>query len=107
MADHTRSSPISSVQDLYDTSKSVAGHEEWLSLKASVETQFGRNFSKKVSKSVAEASCRKLLGVSTASEVWDSDGFSGTWSPSVETDVNDYIAKLGGSKKFGAHVKRI
>ena len=87
MANRTRSSPISSVQDVYDTSKSVAGQEDWLSLKASMDSQFGENFSKRVSKSDAEATCRKLLGVSTASEVRNSDGFKGTWTPSVETDV--------------------
>ena len=80
---------------------SVAGQEEWLSLKDSMDSQFGKNFSKRVSKSDAEATCRKLLGVSTASEVRNSDGFTGTWTPSVETDVNNYIAKLGSTKKFG------
>ena len=37
--------------------------------------------------------------------MWDSDGLSGTWTPSVETDVNNNIAKLGSTKKFGAHLK--
>ena len=86
---------------------SVAGPQEWQSLKASVESQFGKNFQKKLTKSAAEASCRKLLGVSTDSEVRNHAGFSGTWHPSVETDVNNYIAKLGGTKKFGTHLKRV
>jgi hypothetical protein len=72
-----------------------------------MDSQFGKNFSKRVSKSDVEATCRKLLGVSTASEVRNSDGFKGTWTPSIETDVNNYIAKLGSTKKFGPHLKRV
>jgi hypothetical protein len=39
--------------------------------------------------------------------VRNSDGFKGTWTPALETDVNDYIAKLGSTKKFGPHLKRV
>jgi hypothetical protein len=102
MANRTRSSPISSINDIYDTSKFVAGQEDWLSLKASIYgLSVWEKLFKRVSKSDVEATCRKLLGVSTSSEVRNSDGFTGTWTPSVETDVNNYIAKLGSTKKFG------
>ena len=103
----TRSSPSLLTTPHGDTSKTAAGMSEFVKVKNSVQTACGKTWAKKLNPDRADIEARKLMRLSTPTEVQDHGGFSGTWADEILFEVDSLVGSMGSSKRFGSSMKRV
>ena len=103
----TRSSPSLLTTPHGDTSKTAAGMSEFVKVKNSVQTACGKTWAKKLNPDRADIEARKLMGLSTPTEVQDHGGFSSSWADEILSEVDSFVGSMGSSKRFGSSMKRV
>ena len=76
-------------------------------MKAQLVDNCGPKWGKQMIAAGKETECRRLLGVSTPTEVLSADGFKGKWNPSVQPQVDKIVKQMSASKLYGPTMKKV
>ena len=83
------------------------GKKRFNNMKAQLVDNCGPKWGKQMIAAGKETECRRLLGVSTPTEVLSADGFKGNWNPSVQPQVDKIVKQMSASKLYGPTMKKV